>query len=164
MSSEKRAAGVVVGIADAAASIHSSRAEAAATPETPRPRSFRQRLSSLFEGWYYGWEVFGIAASGSAVVAIAILVWHFDGRPTPRWSARVYGTDRTFTLTLNSLLSIISTFGSTCAMIPVTKGLGQLKYLWFLDKDRTLADLETFDSASRGKVGSAQLLWRLRFK
>ncbi|KAK2017190.1 hypothetical protein LZ32DRAFT_600802, partial [Colletotrichum eremochloae] len=59
---------------------------------------------------------------------------------------------------------MLSVLGSTCAMIPVTKSLGQLKYLWFMEQDRKLADLEVFDSASRGKVGSAMLIWKLRFK
>jgi len=162
MCSEKQDPGVT-GKAVDADSISSTRGNPQSGP--PAPRSLRERISRPFRGIrYYGWEILGVVVSGASIVAIALLVNHFDGKPRPPWETKVYGTGRTFTLTLNSLLSIISTLGSTCAMIPVTKGLGQLKYLWFLDKDRTLSDLDTFDSASRGKLGSAQLLWKLRFK
>ncbi len=42
------------------------------------------------------------------------------------------------------------------------KGLGQLKWVWFAEEERQLADLETFDNATRGLSGSAKLLWKLR--
>lgn len=133
------------------------------TTEKPEKSRF-QKVSAFFGDWYYVWEVFGIVVSGLAIISICIVVYYFDDREAPNWTAKVPGRDKPFQLTLNSLLSILSVFGSTCAMIPVTKGLGQLKYLWFMEQDRNLADLETFDSASRGKVGSAQLIWKLRFK
>ncbi|KAH6675408.1 hypothetical protein F5X68DRAFT_140245 [Plectosphaerella plurivora] len=144
--------------------------EQAVAPESPEPSTQEEgkpgktRWSALFDDWYYAWEVFGIIVSGLAIVSICVVVWYYDDKEAPVWVAQVPGRDKPFQFTINSLLSILSVFGSTCAMIPVTKGLGQLKYLWFMEKDRTLADLETFDSASRGKVGSAQLMWKLRFK
>ena len=141
-----------------------SGSSSAAPGDSPTKKPTKNRVLDLFGGWYYGWEIFGVIASGMAIAAIAIVTNYYDDREAPDWHAKVGNTKRTFHLTINSLLSILSVFGSTCAMIPVTKGLGQLKYIWFLDKDRSLADLETFDSASRGKVGSAQLIWRLRFK
>jgi hypothetical protein len=125
-------------------------------------------ILAIFDKWYYSWEIFGIIGSAIAIIIIAMLAVYFDDKPAPVWS---YGLSLSedskeipVRFTLNSLLAIISVFGSTCALIPVTKGLGQLKYLWFIEKDRTLADLETFDSASRGITGSLKLLWRLRFK
>lgn len=137
----------------------------ASTHEEVKPaKSSFERFSALFDNWYYAGEVVGILISGLAIASICIVVWYYDNKEAPLWTAPVPGRDQPFTFTINSLLSILSVFGSTCAMIPVTKGLGQLKYLWFMEKDRTLADLETFDSASRGKVGSAQLMWKLRFK
>jgi hypothetical protein len=134
------------------------------SPEGGSKPSFKDRLKGIVGTWYYAWEVFGVVASACAIIAIVIVVYRYNGRQAPNWTAPVPGRTEPFRLTLNSLLSILSTFGSICAMIPVTKCLGQLKYLWFMEKDRTLADLETFDSASRGKVGSAQLMWKLRFK
>ncbi|KAF9873089.1 hypothetical protein CkaCkLH20_09599 [Colletotrichum karsti] len=133
--------------------------------EQPQKKSSPlEKITSLFDNWYYAWEILGIFLSGAAIIAICIVVYHFDGNEVPNWTAYAPGRAKPFRLTINSLLSILSVLGSTCAMIPVTKGLGQLKYLWFMEQGRKLADLEVFDSASRGKVGSAQLIWKLRFK
>ncbi|GKT41434.1 uncharacterized protein ColSpa_01615 [Colletotrichum spaethianum] len=132
--------------------------------EPPQNKTFFERVTDFFGDWYYIWEVFGILISGLAIVAICMVVKHFDNNEVPNWTAKVPGKKEPFRLTINSLLSMLSVLGSTCAMIPVTKSLGQLKYLWFMEQDRKLADLEVFDSASRGKFGSAQLIWKLRFK
>ena len=132
---------------------------------TPKPKAtFLTKVGAFFGDWYYLWEVLGIVISAGAILGICIVVWRLDDKPPPVWVRKVPFREQTFQLTINSLLSILSVFGSTCAMIPVTKGLGQLKYVWFLEQDRKLADLEMFDSASRGKLGSAQLIWKLRFK
>lgn len=141
-----------------------SPASSAQGHEPNQNNAFFKRVASFFGDWYYVWEVFGIAVSGLAIIVICMIVHYYDGKEIPNWTARVPGRKSHFRLTINSLLSIISVLGSTCAMIPVTKGLGQLKYLWFIEQDRKLADLEIFDSASRGKLGSARLIWKLRFK
>jgi hypothetical protein len=50
-----------------------------------------------------------------------------------------------------------------CLLVPLSNGLGQLKWAWFSDgKNRPLADLDTFDAASRGVIGSAQLIFLLK--
>ena len=126
--------------------------------------SLKDRVKAIFSTWYYAWEIFGLVASGLAIIGVCMILLAFNNKTAPKWTVTVWHTDREFDFTINSLMSIVSTTGSICAMIPVTKCLSQLKYLWFFEKDRTLADLDTFDSASRGKAGSAKLLWRLRFK
>jgi uncharacterized protein DUF3176 len=118
------------------------------------------RITSHFAiGSHFYGEIIGLVGSGLALVAIAVVMKYFDGKKLPDWHA--WGD---FHFTINSLLAIIYTFGLTCAMIPISGGLSQLKYIWFVEKDRSLADLDTFDAATRGKLGSVKLLWRLRFK
>lgn len=137
----------------------------AATP--PAKVGFFDKLNNLFGQWYYLSEVLGLIISAAALISICVVVDHYDNEPPPYWSAtiRVPGKkDVGAQLTINTLLAILAVIGSTCAMVPVTKGLGQLKYLWFMEQDRKLADLDTFDSASRSKLGSAQLIWKLRLK
>jgi hypothetical protein len=63
--------------------------------------------------------------------------------------------------TLNTLLALFATL-SKFAFIPVVEGLGQRKWLWFLSKDRPLAQFEDFDDATRGPWGSLKLLFKLR--
>jgi hypothetical protein len=65
---------------------------------------------------------------------------------------------------MNSILSLLSTIAKICVLIPVSKGLGQLKWVWFAKKERSLRDIETFESASRGLTGSALLMWKLKFR
>lgn len=144
--------------------VASPTAEQDATTTPKSEATFFTKIGAFFGDWYYLWEVLGIVISAGAILGICIVVWHFDDKPPPVWVHKVPFREQNFQLTINSLLSILSVFGSTCAMIPVTKGLGQLKYVWFMEQDRKLADLEMFDSASRGKLGSAQLIWKLRFK
>ncbi|KAH7359275.1 hypothetical protein B0T11DRAFT_300197 [Plectosphaerella cucumerina] len=132
--------------------------------EQQRKPSLLERVIAVPEKWYYLWEVIGLVFSAAAIVAICVVVKEFNGKPLPHWSITLPGRQDDFRLTLNALLSILSVFGSTCAMIPITKGVSQLKYIWFIEQDRNLADLEVFDAASRGKLGSAMLIWKLRFK
>ena len=47
-------------------------------------------------------------------------------------------------------------------MIPVIECISQLKWLWFADRYKTLADFDRFDRASRGSWGSFLLLTFLR--
>ena len=136
------------------------------TESTPK-NGYMTKLKALFSGWYYLGEVVGIIISAASILSICVVVGYFNGKPPPKWFLPFYipinGGIRP-QLTLNSLLAMLSVIGSTCAMIPVSKGLGQLKYIWFIQQDRQLADLEMFDSASRSKLGSAQLIWKLRLK
>jgi len=47
-------------------------------------------------------------------------------------------------------------------MIPIGAAIGQLKWIWFAQKERPLADFQTFDEASRGPIGSLKLIGRLK--
>jgi len=60
------------------------------------------------------------------------------------------------------MTGIMYYMGSEHLTDALQKGLGQLKWVWFAEEERQLADLETFDNATRGLTGSAKLLWRLR--
>lgn len=113
---------------------------------------------------YWKWEIAGVVGSALALMGIIIFASHYDDGPTPSWSMTVQKYDKTFTVTMNSILSLLSTIAKICVLIPVTKGLGQLKWVWFAKQERSLKDIETFESASRGLTGSALLMWKLKFK
>lgn len=113
---------------------------------------------------YWKWEIVGVVGSALALMGIIIFANHFDNGPTPSWSMTVAKYNKTFTVTMNSILSLLSTIAKICVLIPVTKGLGQLKWIWFAKRERSLRDIETFESASRGLTGSALLMWKLKFK
>lgn len=101
---------------------------------------------------YWAWELFGVLGSAAIFIGIAIILDRFDGKRQPSWEH----------VSLNSLISWLTTAAKFFVLVPITLSLGQLKWVWFAEKERPLSDLEEFDSASRGIFGSARLLWRLR--
>lgn len=128
----------------------------------------RHDVSSALGNDWWAWELIGIIGSAAALIGLAILLKRVDNKQQPIWGGEYYcvkgGTicRQTPQVSLNSVISLISTVAKICVLIPVTKGLGQLKWVYFAEKDRVLADFETFESATRGLTGSAMLVWRLR--
>jgi hypothetical protein len=47
-------------------------------------------------------------------------------------------------------------------MLCIGTVLSQGKWLWFLKKERSLMDLQDIEDASRGPLGSAFMLFKLR--
>ncbi|KAK5652628.1 hypothetical protein OQA88_10221 [Cercophora sp. LCS_1] len=78
----------------------------------------------------------------------------YDGKPQPELGAN---------LTLNGLIQFLAAIAQFSFSYPLARGLGQLKWLWFLPRDpRPLRDFEAYDDACRGSWGSLQLVARLR--
>ncbi|KXX79900.1 hypothetical protein MMYC01_203758 [Madurella mycetomatis] len=66
-------------------------------------------------------------------------------------------------VTLNPLLAFLTSLAKAAFLVPIIEGLGQLKWMWFLSPShRPLIDMQVFDEATRGGLGSLKLL--LRFK
>jgi hypothetical protein len=101
---------------------------------------------------YWMWELFGAVGSAVALIGIVITLRVFDGKRQPSWQG----------VSLNSVISWISTIAKVFVLMPITSGLGQLKWVWFAKGKQPLSDLQIFDSATRGISGSVQLLWRLK--
>lgn len=65
-----------------------------------------------------------------------------------------------FSITINSLISVFATISQMAMMMPVVECISQLKWLWFVRKQK-LADFDAFDEASRGPTGSLMLLGKI---
>ncbi|KAH7314336.1 hypothetical protein BKA65DRAFT_516622 [Rhexocercosporidium sp. MPI-PUGE-AT-0058] len=109
-----------------------------------------QKFDSL-RNWK--WELLSLVGMTMSLVAIILLLNHYDGKPSPLWP---------YEITLNTLVSIFSTLLKALMMMAVAECISQLKWIWF-KSPRSLADLTTFEEASRGPWGSTQLLFTLRF-
>ena len=105
-------------------------------------------ILATFEDWWL-WEVAGLLGSGIALAAVVVLLKHFDQHEQPDWND----------ISLNTVVSWLSTVAKLLALIPLSKSLGQLKWTWLARNEKSMADLAAFDSASRGAVGACQLLW-----
>lgn len=135
-------------------------------------RSSRRLLNSLHSADYWVWEILSLFASAGALIAIVLLLSSLNNKPQPSWATAgthcmiVPGSGatvcRSVGISVNSLVSWLGTFARLCLLVPLSNGLGQLKWAWFTSNDRHLKDMDIFDSATRGFIGSLQLLWRLK--
>ncbi|CAL3969892.1 unnamed protein product [Diplocarpon coronariae] len=105
---------------------------------------------SLFN---WKWELLSLFGTASALVAIIIVLVHYNGKPSPSWP---------YEITLNTLVSVFSTLLKALMMLTVAECISQLKWIWFKNP-RSLADLTTFENASRGPWGSVNLLFAVKF-
>ncbi|KAL6695786.1 hypothetical protein J3F84DRAFT_372009 [Trichoderma pleuroticola] len=64
-------------------------------------------------------------------------------------------------ITINTFVAICTLLIKISLAMIVSNGIGQLKWVWYR-KARPLWDLQQYDSASRGVVGSLGLLWTHR--
>ena len=133
------------------------------TKYSPAPTSMKKTRSwsfhSVCRGWWDDWwlpEVFSALTGILAIFGIFIVLKAYDNGPIPNW-----GSVLNTTITLNTVLSILGTVVKMSLMMPVIECISQLKWPWF-DQGRPLIDLNIFDQASRGPLGSIKLIWRLK--
>ena len=93
-----------------------------------------------------------IISSLACIIALAIVLYVYDGAPTPRLK---------FGVTLIAIASILATAARTFFGAAVAATTGQLKWRCFTNS-RQLHDMQTLDAARRGILGSLQMLFNLR--
>ncbi|KAJ8113871.1 hypothetical protein OPT61_g4102 [Boeremia exigua] len=107
----------------------------------------------IFRAW--GFEIATIILAGGLMVAIAVLLASYDGKPTPDWGVN---------LNLNALLALLSTILRAALVIIIAQVISQRKWDWFAGAARPISDLQQFDSGSRGSLGALLLLRTVLFK
>jgi hypothetical protein len=108
-------------------------------------------LEVLPRGWSI--EILSCIMSLAALVAIIIVLKEYDQKSMPSWPLGI---------TLNTLLAFLTAISQAGFVNPVFQGLSQMKWNWFVDKDRPLADFQKFDNASRGSWGSILLVFSMK--
>ncbi|KIW93647.1 uncharacterized protein Z519_06252 [Cladophialophora bantiana CBS 173.52] len=116
-----------------------------------KSRHWRSAVVTVMENWWI-WELIGLLGSAAGLVAMLAFLLNYDGNKQPSWKQLLLNTDVAFLSTLSKLL----------LFIPLTSAIGQLKWIWVSQEKRSVADLSVFDAASRGLIGSIQLLWLTR--
>ncbi|OQE44784.1 hypothetical protein PENCOP_c002G08526 [Penicillium coprophilum] len=124
----------------------------AATQEKPADSDSRHASPNIDHWW--GWDILGLGLALAVLIAIIVILRVYDGKQQPSWRW----------ISLNTLLSWLSTVGKGCLAFPLSASLSQLKWVWFAQRTRPLSDLRVFDNASRGITGSAELMWALRMR
>lgn len=108
-----------------------------------------------------GWlvELLFVLLGIVALIALCVLLKRYDGKAAPRVNA--VGD---VNITLNTIVSILSTISRAALLLSVSEGISQSKWAWFLDRQKPLEDLDVFDKASRGAWGGLKLLWRVNVR
>jgi hypothetical protein len=112
----------------------------------PKPTT-TQRINESF-----AWEILMMVLSAGILVALVVVLAWRDNEPQPDWQY----------MSLNSLISWMTTISRAGILFSASEALGQLKWVWFMQQDQAINDLRTFDEASRGPLGAVELIWKLR--
>lgn len=109
-----------------------------------------QSNTTGFWGSSWTFEIIGCVVSIGFLIAIIVVLFEYDGKPMPDWP---YG------ITLNALISVLSTVMKATMAFVLTECLAQLKWSWFHSGNK-LSDLAALDAASRGVGGAVFVLFR----
>lgn len=125
---------------------------------SPKALSNPPPNSSTWETFFHGWwtvELLAFVVSFASLMAIIVILRRYNGHPQPDWPHNI---------TLNSVLSWFSTLFKASLLVPVAACFGQASWAHYHSGPRPLTDLAIYDSASRGPIGSLQLLWYFKAK
>ena len=126
--------------------------ELASSQTSPRrPDSWWQRRYTLRLWWM---EAASCCLVVAAFVAIIIIVRVHERKPLPKWP---------YELSINAAIAVFTTIMKAAAGLTLAEGISHLKWTT-LAKPRSLRNFEYQDRASRGPLGSLQLIWNNNFK
>jgi hypothetical protein len=124
-------------------------------PMTERPWGKTKHLLSGNDTWF--WETAAVILSLAAILGLIFVLRHVDNKPQTSW---------TFKFTPNTVVSLLSTTSRSSSLVSISAVIGQEKWMWFglgslkgFRQDTRLIDLQIFEDASRGPLGSLRLLW-----
>jgi hypothetical protein len=100
-------------------------------------------MSRLLDTWTC--EIVATTFSIGCLVAITAVVGAYDGERIPQL---VSG------LTLNTIISVLSTAARSSLVFVVSAAVGQLKWCWLKRSVRQVRDIQAMDEASRGPLGA----------
>ncbi|KAF2189313.1 hypothetical protein K469DRAFT_748002 [Zopfia rhizophila CBS 207.26] len=130
--------------------------------ETPAqsllPKNQRHVSSSSFgvfriSGWF--WETLSLVGSTLSLVALICVLRVYENKRSPQWSLG---------MSLNTVISIVSTTFKSSMMMSIASSVSQAGWIWLAQRPKPLRDICWYDEASRGPLGSLQLLLRLKLQ
>ncbi|KAL5333535.1 hypothetical protein BJX70DRAFT_380753 [Aspergillus crustosus] len=101
--------------------------------------------------WF--WEVVALFLSLSCYIAILSLLFVYDQKQSPKLPSGI---------TLNTIVSILSTGSKSSLIFSMSSGIGQLKWIGVRKQRIRLNDIQLADDAGRGPLGSFFILMRYK--
>lgn len=111
-------------------------------------RSLSTWRSIILDSWFP--EAFALSFSLGCLVTIFAILQAYSNKAPPNFS---------FGLSLNSIVSVLSTASKSSLIYVVAESISQLKWTWFRKRSRQLQGLQAIDYASRGPWGSLTVLF-----
>lgn len=109
-----------------------------------------QFLARLAGTWTF--EVIALLAAISSLVALVAVLLVAEGKSILTWHH----------ITLNTMVSVLSTISRLSALYVFSAVFGQTKWIVFSQRPGSLQEFEAIDLASRGAFGCLQLLFKTR--
>ncbi|KAM5351084.1 hypothetical protein ACJ41O_003807 [Fusarium nematophilum] len=104
-------------------------------------------------GWSaWGPEIWAVLGSSASLVAMAVLLSRFDGKPVFAWNS----------VTLNAVVSILSVAIKAGLAYVTAECMAQWKWILFAREPRLLVDFDRIDNATRGPLGSLRVIFSTR--
>jgi hypothetical protein len=117
-----------------------------------KPKS-KSRNVCLPQTWLY--ETASLVFAMLSLIGLIILLQCYENKPVPQWYAGI---------TLNTMVSIVSTGFRAALIMPVAICISQLSWLNLCKPSKSLEEHCFYDEASRGPIGSLRLLFRTRLR
>ncbi|OAL48704.1 hypothetical protein IQ07DRAFT_84448 [Pyrenochaeta sp. DS3sAY3a] len=105
---------------------------------------------TLSDWW---WELLSWMMGTLSLLAMLLLLAFFHNKSVATWRSK---------LSINSIVSALAQTSQTSLAVSLNSGIGQLKWDWLRTR-RQKRDIDTFDCASRGPLGSLGLVWKQLF-
>lgn len=129
-----------------------------ATPQSARERGIFWLRSVAHKFWLLEAcaSLLSLALFGAI---LGVMLWYHDREYGDASSSRANMEKRP---SIFPIIAILSALMRAAMLLSVATAIGQLKWRWFRT-GRRLLDMERFDEAARGILGSARLMWTVRF-
>lgn len=122
--------------------------------ESPTPRPTVYKRYSIFSTSEWLKEMLTTIASLVLLGLMIAIFWWADGRHLSAWKSPI---------SINTVVSILTTLCTAALMHGVGEFISQLKWLHFKDEPHKLQEFKAFDEASRGPWGSAKFLGKIKW-
>ncbi|KAI6081849.1 hypothetical protein F4821DRAFT_16645 [Hypoxylon rubiginosum] len=102
---------------------------------------------------YWIWEFVSWIVSVTLLAGIAVTLVLHQNRPLPDWP---------FGITINALISLLSTLSTSALLVVVSGVIGQHRWSSFATTPGTLSRFEVYDEATRGPLGALGFLFTMK--
>ncbi|KAI0118165.1 hypothetical protein GGR51DRAFT_572183, partial [Nemania sp. FL0031] len=114
--------------------------------------SIQNPTAELQPSWWWWWEIVAVIICIVSAASLVALLKTIDNTPLDQWDLPIQP---------NSAVASLTTVNKVALLVPTASCISQLKWSYFTNAPRKFADLQLFDTASRGPWGSLVFLLKV---